>query len=66
MSLPVVNPSYGGRRPQWRGERQAVLVRLSCSLAHQLRNEAARQGLSVSETAAMMIGQSLAASEARE
>ena len=43
------------RRPQWRGERQAVLVRLPASLAEQLREEAGRSSRSLSDTAASLI-----------
>jgi hypothetical protein len=43
------------RRPQWRGERQAVLVRLPAALGDQLRAEAVRSSRSLSDTAASLI-----------
>ena len=43
------------RRPQWRGERQAVLVRLPVPLALRLRDEAARTQKSLSETVVGLI-----------
>jgi len=43
------------RRPQWRGERQAVLVRLPAELVGQLRAEAGRSSRSLSDTAAFLI-----------
>jgi hypothetical protein len=43
------------RRPQWRGERQAVLVRLPADIAQKLRTEASRSSRSLSDTAAELI-----------
>jgi len=43
------------RRPQWRGERNAVLVRMPVPLAEQLRAEATSRRLSLSDTAAELI-----------
>lgn len=48
------------RRPQWRGERQAVLVRLPVAVAEQLRAEAGRSNRSVSDAAASFISQGMA------
>jgi len=48
------------RRPQWRGERQAVLVRLPAGLAEQLRAEARRNSQSLSDTAASLIASGMA------
>lgn len=44
-----------GRRPDWRGERSAVLVRMPLPLADRLRAEAAERGQSLSDTAAALI-----------
>lgn len=49
------------RRPQWRGERQAVLVRLPAALAEQLRAEAGRGSRSLPDTAASLIAAGLTA-----
>jgi len=46
---------YPPRRPQWRGDRQAVLVRLPAVVAEQLRAEAGRSSRSLSDTAASLI-----------
>jgi hypothetical protein len=56
--------SYGGspsarRRPQWRGERRAVLVRLPVQVAERLVQHAATEELSLSETAAELIARGL-------
>ena len=48
------------RRPQWRGDRRAVLVRMALPLARQLEAEAARTGASLSDTAARLIEDALA------
>lgn len=51
------------RRPQWRGERKAVLVRLPVDVADQLTRAAEASQLSVSETAGKYISVGLATSE---
>lgn len=51
----IVDQQGRRRRPQWRGERSAVLVRLPVPLAEELRAEAAEQGRSLSDTAAALI-----------
>lgn len=43
------------RRPQWRGERQALLVRVPAGVAEQLRAEAGRSRRSLSDTAAALL-----------
>lgn len=50
------------RRPQWRGERKAVLVRLPVDVADQLTRAAEASQLSVSETAGKYISAGLASS----
>lgn len=50
------------RRPHWRGERKAVLVRMPMSDAELLRAEADTRGVSVSELAASLIASGLAQS----
>lgn len=52
------------RRPQWRGERQAVLIRLPAALAEQLRAEAGRTSRSLSDTAASLIAAGMTADSA--
>jgi hypothetical protein len=47
--------AIGVRRPQWRGERQAVMVRLPVEEADRLRLAARRRGRSISDTAADLI-----------
>jgi predicted HicB family RNase H-like nuclease len=47
------------RRPQWRGERQAVMVRLPKEVAEQLRASANQQGVSLSDAAAAFIATGL-------
>lgn len=51
--------STRSRRPQWRGERDAVLVRMPTPLGEQLRAEAARRRMSLSDFAAELIRYSL-------
>lgn len=48
------------RRPQWRGERVAVLVRLPASVAASLKRHAAVDGDSLSSAAAQLIEAGLA------
>lgn len=48
------------RRPQWRGERKAVLVRLPVTVAAQLAAAAQESALSVSEHAGGLIAAALA------
>ncbi len=59
MTLPASSAARP-RRPQWRGERQAVLVRLPAGLADQLRAEAARSRRSLSDTAGSLIAAGMA------
>ncbi len=47
------------RRPQWRGERTAVLVRVPTEVAEQLRLAASSQQRSVSEHAAEILERAL-------
>ena len=48
------------RRPQWRGERKAVLVRMPVDVAEDLTRGAESQQCSVSEHAAELLAQALA------
>lgn len=43
------------RHPEWRGERDAMLVRVPVPLAEQLRVEAARRRPALSDTTAELI-----------
>jgi len=52
------------RRPQWRGERRAVMVRLPVSVAERLAAAAAASNLSLSETATQLIADGLDADAA--
>lgn len=45
------------RRPQWRGERKAVLVRMPVALAEDLARSAARERRSVSEHVTTLLTQ---------
>lgn len=47
------------RRPQWRGPRTAVMVRLPFMVGEQLRAEALYRGQSLSDTAGALIAQGL-------
>lgn len=47
------------RRPQWRGDRKAVLVRMPVGLAEKLRQAADAQQQSVSEHAAALLAAAL-------
>ena len=49
------------RRPQWRGERKAVLVRMPVEVAQRLAWAAQRENRSVSEHAAAVLAQILPA-----
>lgn len=51
----------GRRRPQWRGERKAVLVRMPVKLAEDLLRSAALEQRSVSEHAAGLLREALRA-----
>jgi len=51
------------RRPQWRGERKAVLIRMPVEVAQRLAAAAQRENRSVSEHAAAVLAQILPASE---
>jgi len=55
MRIETAEATMRKRRPQWRGERQAVLVRLPVPLARRLRAEAVRTQKSLSEMAAGLI-----------
>lgn len=48
------------RRPQWRGERKAVLVRMPVKVADRLARSAKEQQRSVSDQATLLIDQALA------
>jgi hypothetical protein len=47
------------RRPQWRGDRKAVLVRMPVHLAHRLSSEAQKRQLSVSQHATELLAAAL-------
>lgn len=47
------------RRPQWLGERKAVLVRMPIEVAERLRNAARVERRSVSEHAAWLLSQAM-------
>ncbi len=47
------------RRPQWLGERKAVLVRMPIELAEQLRDAARVERRSVSQHAAWLLSQAM-------
>lgn len=47
------------RRPQWRGDRKAVLVRMPIDLAYRLSCAAEQKQLSVSEHAADLLAAAL-------
>jgi hypothetical protein len=47
------------RRPQWRGERKAVLVRMPVALAEDLARSAELERQSVSEYAAALLQEAL-------
>ena len=47
------------RRPEYRGERRAVLVRLPVEVAAELKAAAGSRGSSVSDTAAALIASGL-------
>lgn len=47
------------RRPQWRGERKAVLVRMPVELAEHLHRSAAQEQRSVSDHAAVLLREAL-------
>lgn len=51
-------PARSGR-PQWHGERDAVLVRMPMFLPEHLRAEAARRRISLTDAAAELIRRSL-------
>ncbi len=48
-----------GRRPQWRGERKAILVRVPIEVAQRLQDAASEQKRSVSEHAAWLLNHAL-------
>jgi len=62
--MTPADPVPATRRRQWRGERQAVLVRLPTALADQLRAEAGRSSRSLSDTAASLIAAGMTANNA--
>lgn len=47
------------RRPQWRGERKAVLVRMPVEVADRLTQAAREQQRSISDQAALLIDEAL-------
>jgi hypothetical protein len=47
------------RRPQWRGDRKAILVRMPVALAHRLTREAEERQRSVSEHATDLLAAAL-------
>ena len=49
------------RRPEYSGERQAVLVRLPLDVAAEFRAAADSRGMSISQTGAALIASGLAA-----
>jgi len=57
--------SVGRRRPQWRGERKAVLVRVPVALAQDLIEAAAREHRSVSEHCAALLAEVVSAQSGR-
>jgi hypothetical protein len=58
-SVPSETPANAARRPQWRGERRAVMVRLTLPTAGLLLARAEASGRSVSDTAAELISTAL-------
>lgn len=54
------NTSQMSRRPQWRGERKAVLVRMPVEVAEELANAAAREHRSVSDYVAGLVTNAVA------
>jgi len=48
------------RRPQWRGERRPVMVRVPVPVAEALENLAAAKGVSLSDAAGCLISTGLA------
>lgn len=59
QDLAVSSSQPKGRRPQWRGERRAVLVRMPVETADWLTAEAQRRDRSVSDHAAELIAHGL-------
>ncbi len=53
------------RRPQWRGERRAVLVRLPIAVADELQDRARAHGQSLSDAAAELIAGDLSSGQRR-
>lgn len=51
------------RRPQWRGERKAILVRVPLPVADQLTEVAQASSESVSDTVGRLITRALAAED---
>ena len=59
---PVTNDGQDpARRPQWRGERRAVLVRLPVTVAAELQDRARAHGKSLSDAAGELISGGLSA-----
>lgn len=54
------NTSQMSRRPQWRGERKAVLVRMPVEVAEELASAAAREHRSVSDYVAGLVTDAVA------
>jgi len=59
----AVRSELGSRRPQWRGDRKAVMVRLPVAVEEQLRGEAVARGLSMSDAAGVLITEGLGRGE---
>lgn len=56
----MTSQNRSDRRPQWRGERKAVLIRLPVEVADQLTAAAQQRALSVSAHAGELITAALA------
>lgn len=52
-----------GKRPQWRGERRLVMVRVPVQVAQELEQMANKQGASLSDVAGRLITLGLAAEQ---
>jgi hypothetical protein len=53
--MTASHTSQAPRRPQWRGDRKAVLVRMPVDLADRLSDAARQRRVSVSEHVARLI-----------
>jgi len=59
--VPETAPAQCQRRPQWRGERQALLVRVPVPVATAVKTAAAESDTSLSDFLAGLIKQSMTA-----